>query len=386
MYVYYSIIVFGIIILSLYIYIIWAKSLERYTGFKKRKHEIILIPLIDSVVTDLTHHKSLNIKEKGALIRTLSWNKLKKSVLEDRIIYYLETLQGPVNAQLIHFCESTGLVDQELKQLSQKNFYAKALACKKLGELRSKIAVPFLLKEVDSASQDVIYNALLALAKIGDEEGFLQAFNNINASILLSERSLIEIVDSFEGDKNAIYTQMLDSDNEFVSRIFIKSAGSYQDAKIASQIAAFLKGNSKEKTIAAIKALSHMNNSTYLDDISALLKDDNWEIRAMSAKALGSYELPSVMSSLIAALSDTEWFVRYNAASSLLLLDKNFDYIAKVFEGDDKFAKDILILAMENNNILSLLLDDAVLSADVPQNTRLLIKNHVIKGGDINYD
>jgi len=384
MYVYYSIIVFAIIILSLYGYIIWIKTFEHYSDIKKHKYEIILIPLIDSVVNDFTNQQSLYLAEKGALIRSLSKNKLKKLVLEGRIIYHLEILEGPVNAQLIHFCETTGLVTHELKQLSQKNLYAKALACKKLGALRSKISVPYLLKEIGSNSQDVIYNALLALAKIGDEQGFLEAFKSINTSVLLSQSSLIEIVDSFEGDKNFIYSQMIHHHNDFVSCIFIKSARSMNDVNIDLQIAPFLKkGYSKEKTIAAITSLSNTNNSTHLDDLSTLLTDENSEIRALSATALSCYDNLGVMDKLTAALSDEEWSVRHNAASSLLLLDKQLDCVAKVFENSDEFAKDSLILAMENNNILSPILDDTILSPDISQNTVLLIKNHITKGGDI---
>ncbi len=382
MYVYYSIVIFGIIILSLYGYILWLKTFEHLNTLKKNKYERMLIPLIDEMVNNFIHPTSLYIPEKDTIISSLSKSKLKKSVVEDRIIHYLESQGGFVNAKLIHFSEEAGLIDQELKQLSQNNFYAKALACKKLGELRSKTSVPYLLKEVNSPSQDVVYNALLALAKIGDEKGFLEAFKNINTSILLSERSLIEIVDSFEGDKSSIYSQMIHDDNEFVSCIFIKSAGRMNDITITPQIATYLKGYSKEKTIAAIKALSNMHSSAYLDDILDHLTDENWEIRAMSAKALGAYDNLGVIDNLILALSDPQWFVRYNAARSLLALDKKFSHISKVFEGSDAFAKDILLLAMENNNMLSLILDETLLSTDIDQKTVLLIKNHITKGGD----
>lgn len=386
MYVYYSIIIFGIIIVSLYCYIIWIKTFEHYTNWQKRKHENLLIPLTDTMVSDLIPNNVTNFTQKDALISTVTKNKLKKLVVENRIIYHLEMLQDHKNEQLIHFCEVTGIIDHELKELSKSNLYAKALACKKLGELRSKKSVPYLLTEVNSLSQDVIYNALLALAKIGDEQAFIKAFENINASILLSERSLIEVVDSFEGDKALVYSQMIDCDNEFVSCIFIKSAGSYRDDAITSQIAAFLKGHSKERTIAAIKALKNTNNSIYIIDILNLLTDENWEIRAMAAKALDTYQNSEVIHKLITALSDNQWFVRYNAASSLLSLDKNLSYIAKVFEGEDKFAKDILILAMENNNSLSLLLDDTKLSNDIAETTVLLIRNYIKKGGGIKND
>ena len=382
LYVYYSIIVFGIIISSLYIYIIFVRSFERSNYKKKQKYEHILIPLVDNLITDLMNGMSINPSEKHILIKHMSQNKLKSSVVEERIIYYLENFKGDFTSCLIKFCVESGLIDRKIKELSKDNSYAKALSCKKLGELKSTQAVPYLLKEVSSSSPDVTYNALLALAKIGDIEGFLKAFENVNASILLSERSLIEVVDSFEGNKFDLYSQMIDYDNEFVSCIFIKSASGYKDVVLGEQIAKFLKCDSKERTLSAIKALAGMHDTRYMNQISELLTNAAWEIRAIAAKALGSYDDLSVIDKLIGALSDKEWFVRYNAARSLLTLDKRLKYLSKVFEGEDKFAKDILLSAMENDNILSFILDDTNPSHTFEEETVRLIRNYIQQGGD----
>lgn len=382
MYVYYSIILFSIIISSLYLYIIWVKAFERRNNKKKQKYENILITVIDTIATDLMSNKEPHDTHKNALAKHLSKNKLKNRVIEERIIYHLENFKGDSASSLIRLCEEAGIIDNKIKELSEDNSYAKALACKKLGELRSKKAVPYLLKEVVSSSQDVTYNALLALAKIGDTKGFLKAFENINSSILLSERSLIEVVDSFEGDKSAIYSQMIDYDNEFVSCIFIRSAGGYKDDALGEQIAKFLKCDSKERTLSAIKALAGMHDARYINQISELLTHETWEIRAISAKALGSFNDLSVIDKLIDALSDRQWFVRYNAASSLLNLDTQLKHIARVFKREDKFAKDILISAMENNNILSLILGDTDFSQPFDKETVLLIRNYIQLGGD----
>ncbi|MDF2612377.1 MAG: lyase domain protein repeat-containing protein [Clostridia bacterium] len=381
MLVYYSIIVFGIIIFSLYLYIIYVKTLERYTSKRKERYKNTLIPLVDVIVTELKNVGEMNFYIKDALMRHTSKNKLKSKVVEDRIIYYLETFKGDFISQLVAFCEESGIIDRKIKELSESASYIKALACKRLGELRSKKAVPYLLKEVASPSQDVTYNALLALAKIGDAEAFLKAFASINASTHLSERSLIEVADSFEGNKADIYYPMIDYENEFVSCIFIKSAGGYKDSVLGEKIAKFLSCDSKERILSAIKALAGMGDNRYIHQISELTTHEVWEIRAIAAKALGTFHDLSVINKLIDALSDRQWFVRYNAASSLLTLDKQLKYIAKVFEGEDRFAKDILISAMENSNILSLILGDTGTPSDFSETTVLLIKGYIQQGG-----
>ncbi len=380
MYVYYSIVIFGTIIISLYIYIIWVKLSERYTYKKERRYQFLLVPLIDSIVGDFMHNPDIDLKEQTALISKHCKNKLKKRVVEDRMIYHLETLKNTSKDSLIHLCEKIGIIQLELDHLSKKNIYGKALACKRLGELRSKDAIPYLLDAINSSSQDVDYNALLALAKIGDESAFLKAFEAVNSAILLSERSLIEIVDSFEGNKASVYSKMIHSDNEFVSCIFIKSAGSFMNDELASQIAPLLQSTSKEKTISAIKSLENMKNSAYKEDLKTLLTNDSWEIRSMAARALGSYPDEDVIDSLIDALSDAQWFVRSNAAKSLLILDRDLNYITKVFEGTDKFAKDILIATLESDPQFSHLLSDDCASADCFGQAALLIKNYILQG------
>lgn len=382
LYVYYSIIVLGSIILFFYLYIIWVKTLERQTTKKIQKYETLLTPLIDTILNDITKGRYVSLLNKNSLIQDISKNKLKKQVVENRIIYYLENDKGTSTRKLSIFCEELGIINKEIKQLSKNNIYAKALACKKLGELRSQKAVPYLLRQIDSPSQDVTYNALLALAHIGDTQGFLKAFEFINSSTRLSERSLIEIVDSFAGNKADIYFKMMECDNEFVSCIFIKSAGSYKDEVLAERISRFLTSDSKEKIIAATKALGRMNNSKYINTILGLLENENWEIRAIAAKALGTFHDTTALPKLINVLSDKHWFARFNAANSILALDQTLSTIAKVFEGDDPFAKDIILSAMENNNTLSLVLDDTGLSHNFAENTVRLIRNYIAKRGD----
>ncbi len=228
------------------------------------------------------------------------------------------------------------------------------MACKRLGEFRSRKAIPYLLEELNVRYVDVSYNIFLALAKIGDEEAFIKAFNESD-NIMLSERSLIEIVDSFEGDKINIYKTMLNSPNSYVSSIFIKSAGNFKEHSLAEEISYFLHDDNKEKRIAAIKSIGEIGDDRYISKIISLLQDEDWEVRAVSAKALGMFGNKQVITPLITALSDAQWFVRYNAANSILDVDNDFIYLMDIFQGQDKFAKDIMLSTIENRGKMELI-------------------------------
>jgi hypothetical protein len=363
----------------LYLYIIVEKTIEKITSRQRSKYERKVVPEIDMVINkiiDTENAVEINIDERK--LKKILRSSIKRDILEQRIIYYLENFTGQFRESLIQFCESYRIIEEELKDLNTRNIYKKALSCRKLGELRSKKATKALLEQIPSSIQDIKHNALLALAQIGDEQSFIDAFSETNGLILLSERSLIEIIDSFEGNKNFVYSKMIDAEDEFISSLFIKSAGNSLEYDLIEPIAGYLDANSKERKIAAIKALGNMKAIRYIDKISNLLEDESWEVRALAAKALGVYDDLSVIHKLIKNLSDSQWFVRYNSAVSILKLDKNLQFVHKVFEGEDNFAKDIIISAMEDMNLISKIVDYDVQDKELA----LHIKNYIENGGE----
>ncbi|GFP77631.1 HEAT repeat domain-containing protein [Clostridium fungisolvens] len=381
-YIYYSIIFFSTIVAFLYVYIIVEKSIEKIARKQRARYEKQLIPEIDSIInkvidTETANDISIDVKRLKKILR----NSIRKDIVEERISYYLENFTGEFREVLIRFCEDYKIVEEELKDLNTRNIYKKALCCKRLGELRSKKATKDLLEQIPISIQDIKYNALLALAKIGDEQSFIDAFSKINGSILLSERSLIEIIDSFEGNKNFVYSKMIDVEDEFISSLFIKSAGNSLEYTLIEQIARYLESSSKERRISAIKALGNMKDTRYIDKISNLLDDEGWEIRALAAKTLGRYSDINVIPKLINKLSDRQWFVRYNSAVSILKLDESLKYVHKVFEGQDRFAKDIIISAMEDTDLMSRIFDNEN-HRYYDEKLALLVKNYIDNGGE----
>ncbi|MGB9839050.1 HEAT repeat domain-containing protein [Thermovenabulum sp.] len=343
----YSIIIFSIIIILLYLYLI----IERlYENYKKRKKQLFyqeISEYLDNIISQLDENDITEIQLN--VIKGFMKNKYKKELVEERFIFYFENLKGNIIKKLTKIVEDIGLVDYEIEKLKSKDMQKIALTCKKLGEMRSKKAINYLLELTNIQIVDVKYNTLMALAKIGDEEAFIEAFNRFSQTVPLSERSLIEIADSFEGDKIYIYRKLMYIDNDFISSIFIKSAGNYKDITLADEIAQFLDSENKEKRISAAKALGNMGDSRYIDKIIELLNDESWEVRAIAAKVLGQIQDKRAIVPLTKALSDKEWYVRYNAANSLVSIDGGIELIYNIFEGEDRFAKDIIISVLETN-------------------------------------
>lgn len=116
-----------------------------------------------------------------------------------------------------------------------------------------------------------------------------------------------------------------------------------------------------------------MGDNRYVVQIIELLKDEAWEVRAIAAKVLGQLQDTKALIPLVNALSDREWYVRYNAANSLISIEGGIDLVYDVLEGEDRFAKDIVIAVLETSYGW-----DKVLQYDM-QNTRTPKLKEVIR-------
>ncbi|MCM8709820.1 HEAT repeat domain-containing protein [Clostridium sp. SYSU_GA19001] len=349
-YVYYSIVLFSFFIFLLYVYLFYEKILDLYSLRKKHFYEKEVIPFIDNLFLTL-ETRYVNKKQMQKL-RKMVKNKTKRNIIIERIIHYNEIYSGTIRERLTMLCENSGLVYYETKKLKSRDHFKTALACKNLGEFRSERAIPSLLKVFKRSSLDIKYHSLMALAKIGNLEAFTQAFNLLDNKYFFSERSLTEIIDSYEGDKLKLYKAMIQSENIFVSTVFINSAGNYMDIELNNIILKYIDDNDKERRIAAIKAIGKNGDIRYIDEIIKMLYDKEWEVRAAAAKSLGRFEDERALYPLIKVLSDSVWWVRYNAANSLIKIKNGIDELEIILSGEDRFAKDIIISALEDSGVI----------------------------------
>lgn len=347
-YIYISIIFFSLIIFQLYIYITYEKLSNAYRSNKIKKYSQRIESYINNIIDEINagHEPTTAILDD---LKYACMNKMKREVVEEHILNRMENLKGVDLSKHTELCDYIGVVQYEINNLENKNYFKKALAAKRLGEFRSKDAVPALLAQIHVRNNDVIYNILLALAKIGDEEAFVDAFASMDSSISLSERSLIEIVDSFEGNKYNIYKHMINTSNRFIAGVFIKSAGNARMISLSKAISKYLSSENKELRIAAVKAIGNMGAEEYVNDLIKLLKDHEWEVRALSAKALNNFTDNEILLPLRDALSDAQWHVRFNAATTILNHEDGMSIVDSVLDGNDTFAKDIIMFAIENS-------------------------------------
>lgn len=350
-YVYYSIGIFSAFIILIFIYLLYEKLFEIWKMKKEKVYKQEILPYIDGLFAEI---EEVYPREDHIMkLKNMAKVKLKREIITNRILYYLSMFTGNMQKNIVKLSEEIGLVEYEIEELKSKDHFKRALAAKDLGELRIRKSAPTLLRTLNKESSDIQYHILMALAKIGDEGAFIAGFNKIGRRKLrLSERSLTEVIDSYEGDKRTLYKEMIESSNVYLSTLFIKSAGNYMDIALSDLISKYLKDEYKDRRIAAIKAIGQSGDIRFINQIVEKLKDEEWEVRAAAAKSIGRIGGYENLDSLVDALGDREWWVRFNAARSILEIPQGTNKLAKVMEGQDRFAKDILISAMEDSGVL----------------------------------
>lgn len=343
----YSIAIFVVLILSLYLFLFYERLRENRTKKLLTKKEIEVSSFLDDIISNIDENE---ISEGYMiLLKSLLENELTAKILTQKFIHYIESFRGTFLDKIIKLSEEIGLVDYQMDKLNTKNEKGKILAIKNLGELRSKKALKAILKMLSSSNAEQIYASLKAISIIGDEEYFIRAFESIDDSISLSERSLIEIADNFRGDKAKVFLQLINSKNDYISTIFIKAAGNLKDTRLLDEIHKFIDDNNNEKRIAAVRAFGNIGDNRYIEDIIKHLKSDSWELRATTAKVLGQLNDKTALKPLIEALKDSNYYVRRNAANSIISLEGGLEEAKQVILSDDRYAADILIEAIEKN-------------------------------------
>lgn len=78
---------------------------------------------------------------------------------------------------------------------------------------------------------------------------------------------------------------------------------------------------------------------------------DKWEYAAISVSTLVSYPCDETYNVLKDKLSSRNWYVRYNAAKSLDSLGFEYVDLVDVFEGDDRYAGEIMRYVLEEKRL-----------------------------------
>lgn len=215
-----------------------------------------------------------------------------------------------------------------------------------------------MLQLIDTKSAYCRENALKALYSFGNEKNVLSAIILINEKqIFHHEKLLSDGLLSFEGDKVRLGFLLWRHFNEFNSDLqvavvkYMHAVSDQFKEEFYSML--LLKETNKEVKVAIIRYFGKYVYEPVQHFLCKALTEatNDWEIIAISASVIRAYPTNESVEALKKALRHSNWYIRYNAAESLNAFRKNYNELASIYNGTDRFARDMLLYQDQRNRI-----------------------------------
>lgn len=222
-----------------------------------------------------------------------------------------------------------------------------------------RIIIDTMLNLVKSPSLYCRKNALHALYVLGDCESIITALKIIDVNEPYFHSKLItDGLLEFDGDKDELDHALWSEQENFSEKMklavlnyFRFSSGSHKERFLHLLSC---KNIPDEIVYCAIRYFGKYYYEPaypYLVEYAKMSNESHWEYVAIAATALGIYPRTKTVDILKELLKSRNWYVRYNASQSLLELGVEYHEFAEIFEGDDRYAAEILRYRFEQKRM-----------------------------------
>ena len=281
--------------------------------------------------------------------------KSSMQTLEDILLENLEDSDNRTKARVRTVAYQFGFPEKCLSMIRDRLTGNISIGCRKAGLYQFEDAIPDLLKTLDILSSDTQYQALMALARIGDSTAMLQAFNKIHRLVFVNERTINEMLNTFSGDRHKLFSEMIYHQSDYLARLSMKAIDGETANTLIKDIISIYQNGDKETRLACITAIGKTGMSGKNTLLIRAMSDKEWELRAMSAKMLGILKDPSALKPLAKAARDREWWVRQNAVNSILAYPNSGEILLSIAKTGDSYAYDSILYALDKANQTELL-------------------------------
>ena len=225
----------------------------------------------------------------------------------------------------------------------------------------SNVVISTLHEMVRHSSLYSRENALEALYSIGNSEAVIKALKIINDSDYYhNDKLLCDGLLSFKGDKQELDEGLWNNYhyfNENIQLVILEYFRFGNDGeKYLEQVFEVMMGNKINSEIfySCIRFFGkYPCFKAYRKIMQAVSDEDKagFELKTVAASALGSYDYPETRETLISMLHDRNWYVRNSAASSLRKLGVDYFDLIDIFDGDDRYAREIAAYSLKKNKV-----------------------------------
>ena len=340
---------------SMFLAVICIKLRQGHNESKRNADIQKIKPVLRKIFSEDTVTFFRNREQMISLLDGKVRDKSTLKTLEDLLLNILENKTGETKIRALAIAYHFGFPEACLSMIRDRLTANIAIGCRKAGFYQADQAVPDILKVLDIISGDVQFQALMALAHIGNTAAMIQALNKIYRLILVNERAFSEILDTFSGDRYELYKNMIHHESDYLVRLCLKGIDRDSAGLLIDDIVSVYRRDSKETRLAGIIAIGRSEKSGKIFLLIDAMKDKEWEIRAMAAKTLGSLTDPDALLPLAKAARDREWWVRQNAVTSILAYPNHEEVLISIAQTGDNYAYDSMLCTLAKANKQELL-------------------------------
>jgi HEAT repeat protein len=313
-----------------------SRSLEQQTAFYLQKHQ------------DYFQYLSINIDSPAPLLPPPGKLKAKElKALQQKLLEWIEMLDGSHRDKLSELCSHMGLVELELKRLHSTRHWERIDAAYHLGVMRAKACAGELLslleQETDESTAFVIGRAT---AKCTQQPGELRKLAlRLVKHHPHSHHLILDIIGSSSLDPVPLYLEMLQAPDEDLITLALLGLSGHNEPEAIPILDTLVHAEQKEVRIKACKLLLQYTHVLQPEQLIAFMHHPDWEIRAAAVKIAGEQPNGNFIDTLKDTLSDSNWWVRHHSAKSLTHLGVHgFQALCEVFlEAQDAQDQEDLI-------------------------------------------
>ncbi|NLL35701.1 MAG: hypothetical protein GX257_10430 [Clostridiales bacterium] len=205
-------------------------------------------------------------------------------------------------------------------------------------------------------------NALLAIFSSEDIDSISDALHTVdNLKVRYNTKLISEGILRHTANRNAICKRLLAELGDFTvdMQVSIINLCRLSSAEFSEEILGLLLDDrhDNELRFACIRYFAtHPNPNAHkvLLRFNDARTAESWEYIAVSSTALSEYPSEDTIESLKKNLYSSNWHVRHNSADSLEKLGLHYSDLIEVFEGDDRYAREIMQYHLDARELLAL--------------------------------
>ena len=201
-------------------------------------------------------------------------------------------------------------------------------------------------------------NTLKAIYSIKNPEIVVSALKVIDKNLSFHHPKLIcDGLLNFKGDKEKLKEMLFESFNAYSTGMQLNILNYFRFGNIRcdKEMIELLMNERADRelrfsTIRYFEKFPNEKAEIVIQAIAENLEGRTWEYQAIASSALKSYPGDVTFRILVENLSSTNWHIRHNSAISLEKLGYTYHDLINVFDGNDRFAREIMRYRLDRRN------------------------------------